>query len=146
MVTQNKILKIFQFKKHISNTSALYKEYSVLKVEDQHECNICCLIHNIIHHPVNIPTSMNELLILHIRICTSRIPEIKMISMPHINNMTYGSRKLNHSGRNFWNNLPTALKQEPSTNTFKDKLTKTTLYFDILAWFWSYQRTSCDNT
>ena len=65
MVAQNKILKIFQFKKRISNTSALYKEYSVLKVADQHECNICCLIHKIINHPGNIQASMNELLILH---------------------------------------------------------------------------------
>ena len=69
MVTQNKILKILQFKKHRSDTNALYKKkYSVLKVEDQHKFNICCLIHTTIHHlgdPGNISTSMNELIILH---------------------------------------------------------------------------------
>ena len=65
MVTQNKILKILQFKKHRSDTNALYKEYSVLKVEDHHKFDICCLIHKTIHHPENIPTSMNKLFILH---------------------------------------------------------------------------------
>ena len=50
------------------------------------------------------------------------------IHVTHVNNMTYGSRKLGYRGRNFWNNLPTVLKQETSTNTFKDKLT---LYFMI---------------
>ena len=40
----------------------------------------------------------------------------------HSSNMTYSSRKLGYGGRNLWNNLPTALKQETSTNTFKDKL------------------------
>ena len=83
MVTQNKIFKILQFKKHRSNTNAPYKEYCVLKVEDQHKFNICCLIHKTIHHPGNIPTSMNELLILH-KDMTSTILEIKIISMPHI--------------------------------------------------------------
>ena len=122
MVTQNKILKILQFKKHRSNTNALYKEYCVLKVEDQHKFNICCLIHKTIHHPGNIPTSMNELLILHKDMHKYNTRNKNDIRATHVKNMTYGSRKLGYRGRNFWNNLPTALKQETSTNTFKDKL------------------------
>ena len=39
-----------------------------------------------------------------------------------MNSMTYGSRKSGYRGRNFWNNLPTALKQETSANSIKDKL------------------------
>ena len=122
MVTQNKILKIFQFKKHRSDTNVLYKEYSVLKVEDQNKFDICCLIHKIIHHPGNIPTSMNELLILHKDMYKYNTRNKNDIHATHINNMTHGSRKLGYRGRNFRNNLPTALKRETSTNTFKDKL------------------------
>ena len=121
MVTQNKILKILQFKKHRSNTNAPYKEYCVLKVEDQHKFNICCLIHKTIHHPGNIPTSMNELLILHKDMHKYNTRNKNDIYATHINNMTCGSRKLGYRGRYFWNNLPTALKQETFTNTFKDK-------------------------
>ena len=43
-ITQNKILKILQFKKRKSETNALYEEFKVLEVEDLHMCNTCCLI------------------------------------------------------------------------------------------------------
>ena len=60
-----KSLKFFN-SKNIDPIQMLHaKKYSVLKVEDQHKFNICCLIHKIIYHPGNIPKSMNGLLILH---------------------------------------------------------------------------------
>ena len=65
---------------------------------------------------------MNELLILHKDMHKYNTRNKNDIHATQINNMTYGSRKLGYRGRNFWNNLPTALKQETSTNTFKDKL------------------------
>ena len=113
---------ILQFLRSLGNVTSWNIEYSVLKVEDQHKFNICCLIHKTIHHPGNIPTSMNELLLLHKDMHKYNTKNKNDIHATHISNITYCSRKLGDRGRNFWNNLPTALKQETSTNTFKDKL------------------------
>ena len=65
---------------------------------------------------------MNELLILHKDMRKYNTRNKNYIHATHINNMTYGSRKLGYRARNFWNNLPTALKEETSTNAFKHKL------------------------
>ena len=56
------------------------------------------------------------------------------------NNMTYGSRKISYRGRNFWNNLPTALKQETCRNTFKDKLKQhfISTYIDLVLFLSAY--------
>ena len=65
---------------------------------------------------------MNELLILHKDMHKYNTRNNNAIHATNINNMTYGSRKLGYRGRNFWNNLPAALKQETSTKTIKGKL------------------------
>ena len=50
MITQNKILKILQFKKRNAKTNELYKEFEVLKLQDLHMFNICCLVHKVINN------------------------------------------------------------------------------------------------
>ena len=47
MITQNKILKILQFKKRNAKNNELYKEFEVLNLQDLHMFNICCLVHKV---------------------------------------------------------------------------------------------------
>ena len=65
---------------------------------------------------------MNELLTFHKDIHNYNTRNKNDIHATHINYKTYGAKKLDYRGRNFWNNLPPNLKQETSTNIFKEKL------------------------
>ena len=105
-ITQNKILKILQFKKRKSETNALYEEFKVLKVEDLHMYNTFCLIQKIIHHPQTVPAAINELFTLHKNVHNHDTRNKNDIHATNINYLTYGGRKLNYKGRNYWNNLP----------------------------------------
>ena len=61
MITQNKILKILQFKKRNTETNELYKEFEVLKLQDLHMFNICCLVHKVINNREILPQAINTL-------------------------------------------------------------------------------------
>ena len=65
---------------------------------------------------------MNELLISHKDMHKYDTRNEKDIHATHINNLTYGSRKLGYRGTNFWNNPPTTMQQETSINTFTNIL------------------------
>ena len=121
-ITQNKILKILQFKKRKSETNVLYEEFKVLKVEDLHMYNTFCLMQKIIHHPQTVPAAINKLLTLHKNVHNHDTRNKNDIHATNINHLTYGGRKLNYKGRNYWNNLPVQLKQETKIKTFKENL------------------------
>ena len=64
-VTQNRILKILQFKPHKSNTNKLYSDFSVLKIEDILKYNMCNITHKYIHHKKVVHQALHTIFLQH---------------------------------------------------------------------------------
>ena len=60
-VTQNKLLRILQFKTIRKPLKDIYREFNTLKLKDLHHCNICCIGHKLIHNPDLLREAINEL-------------------------------------------------------------------------------------
>ena len=61
IVTQNKILRILQFKNIKTPTNNLYREFGVLKLTDMHDFNICCIVQKFMYLRHLIPEALNDL-------------------------------------------------------------------------------------
>ena len=61
ILTQNKLLRILQFKNIRTPLKDLYREFNTLKLKDLHHYNLCCIVHKFIHTPDLLPEAMNEL-------------------------------------------------------------------------------------
>ena len=61
MVTQNKLLRILQFKHITTPLRDIYGEFSTLKLKDLHYFNICCIAHKFIHSPTLLPEAINDI-------------------------------------------------------------------------------------
>ena len=59
--TQNKLLRILQFKARKTPLKSLYKVFDVLKLKDLHYLNICCIVHKFIHSPCLLPEAINDI-------------------------------------------------------------------------------------
>ena len=49
IVTQNKILRVLQFRNIKTPINNLYREFGVLKLTDMHDFNICCILHKFMY-------------------------------------------------------------------------------------------------
>ena len=65
IVTQDKILRILQFKNIRTPLNTLYREFGVLKLNDLHHFNIRCIVHKSIHSPHLPPVAINEIFCLN---------------------------------------------------------------------------------
>ena len=61
IVTQNKILRILQFKNIKTPTNNLYREFGVLKFTDMHDFNICCIVQKFMYLRHLLPEALNDL-------------------------------------------------------------------------------------
>ena len=120
-VTQNKILKILQFKRK-SHINDLYKDFDVLKIEGINKFNICCLTHKIIHNPDNLPQAITELFTLNKQVHDYNTRNNERLHADKINTTTYALRKIKHQARLCWESIPNSIKDEVSINSFKRKL------------------------
>ena len=57
--TQNKVLRILQFKARKTPFESLFKAFDVLKLKDLHYLHICCIVHKFIHSPCLLPQAIN---------------------------------------------------------------------------------------
>ena len=123
MVTQNKILRILQFKNIRTPLNTLYREFGVLKLKDLHHFNICCIVHKFIHSPHLLRVAINEIFYLNEQIHDYNARNRKDLH-PSIKIKTklYGEKTISFQGRNFWNNLPSNIKKINSINLFKKEL------------------------
>ena len=110
-VTQNKILKILQFKLK-SHTNDLYKDFNVLKIEDKF--HVCCLTHKLIHNPHNLPQAITELFTLNKQVYHYNTGNNEGLHAGKINITAYGLRKINHQARLCWESMPNSIKDEIS--------------------------------
>ena len=74
-----------------------------------------------------VPAAINELINLDKNVHNHDTRNKNDIYATNINYLTYGGRKLNYKGRNYWNNLSVQLKQETKIKTFKETLKAQTL-------------------
>ena len=58
--SQNKLLRILQFKHRKSPVNDLYKSFGVLKLTDMHKYNLIILMHKLMNHPNKIPGAIKE--------------------------------------------------------------------------------------
>ena len=61
MVTQNKLLRILQFKHIRTPLRNLYRQFNTLKLKDLHYFNICCIVQKFIHLPNLLPEAINDI-------------------------------------------------------------------------------------
>ena len=59
--TQNKILRILQFKNIRININKQNKEFGILKLKDLHKFNIFRIVHKFIHFPNMAPDAVSEM-------------------------------------------------------------------------------------
>ena len=113
ITSQNRLLKILQFKPFKSNVNNLYLEFDVLKVEDLHYLNICCPVHNIIHHSDSLPLSISNIFVQHtgVHFCKHDL------HATHINTISYGSKTMSYKGRQYWNHLHPESKKSRENKT-----------------------------
>ena len=122
MITQNKILKILQFKKRNAKTNELYKEFEVLKLQDLHMFNICCLVHKVINNREILPQAINTLFTQNSQVHDYDTRQKEELHPNNINTRSFGAKTISYQGRIFWNQLPQNIKDEKSLNVFKRKL------------------------
>ena len=121
MITQNIILKILQFKKRNAKTNELYKEFEVLKLQDLHMFNICCLVHKVINNRETLPQAINTLFTQNSQV-HEKEGKKEELHPNNINARSFGAKTISHQGRIFWNQLPQNIKDEKSLKVFKRKL------------------------
>ena len=106
ITSQNRLLKILQFKPFKSNVNHLYLESDVLKVEDLRYYNICCLFHKFIHHSDSLPLSISNIFVQHTSFHSYNTRYKHDLHATHINTKSYGSKTMSYKGRQYWNHLP----------------------------------------
>ena len=61
IVTQNKILRILQFRNVKTSINKLYREFGVLKLTDMYDFNICCIVHKFMCLRHLFPEAINDI-------------------------------------------------------------------------------------
>ena len=99
-------------------------KFDVLKVEDLHYYNICCLVHKFIHHSDSLPLSISNIFVQHTSFHSYNTRYKHDLHATHINTKSYGSKTMSYKGRQYWNHLPPELKNQEKTKPFKSELKK----------------------
>ena len=122
IITQNKILRILQFKNIKTPINSLYREFGVLKLRDLHDFNICCTVHKFIHFPHLLPDAVNTIFCRNEQIHHYDTRNKKDLHPIKIKTKLYGEKTISFQGIHCWNKLPSNIKEINSVNLFKKKL------------------------
>ena len=127
ITSQNKILRILQFKPYTSDTNNLYSKFSVLKLEDMLKINLCSLTHNLIYSTYKVPFAIQGLFIRHKDVQSYDTRNKNDIHFNHMSTITYGKKTISYKAGTYWNNLTSDLKHVKSLKNFKKLLKKQTI-------------------
>ena len=86
--SQNKELRILQFKHRKSPVDDLYVTSGVLKLADMQKYNLLTIMHKFMYTPDEFPAELKDLLIQHSEFMAT-IQEINMICMLHMSILRY---------------------------------------------------------
>ena len=120
-VTQNRIIKILQFKNRRESTNIIHKTFGVLKVKDQFETKILKIMHQVKFNTNSLPlifqsyfeTNEGKHKYITRQNTDFRIEKAKR---------RWGNFKIKNIGARLWNNLPKLLKTISSQKHFVKKL------------------------
>ena len=121
-MSQNKVLRILQFKHIKSPVNDLYVTFGVLKLAEMQKYNLITIMHKFMHTPNEFPTALKDLLIQHFEIHGYNTRSKYDLHVKHVNTKIYGYKKLSYITRRYWNSLDFQLKREQSLKKFKNML------------------------
>ena len=124
MVTQNKLLRILQFKHIRTPLRNLYRQFNTLKLKDLDYFNICCIVQKFIHLPNLLPKAINDIFCGNDQIHDHDTRNKKDLHPVKIKTKMYGEKMISFQGTTFWNNLPKYLKETTSVHLFKARVIK----------------------
>ena len=87
-MSQNKVLRILQFKHRKSPVNGLYVTFGVLKLADMLKYNLMTIMHKFMHTPNEFPTALKYLFIQHSEIHGYNTRN-NMICMLHLSTLRY---------------------------------------------------------
>ena len=112
IVTQNKLLRILQFKNKGTPQKDLHREFNTLKLKDLHHYNLCYIVHKFIHTPDLLPEATNELFCRNEQIHNYNTRQKKDLHPVKINTkLIYGEKTISFQGTTLWNSLPNHIKE-----------------------------------
>ena len=121
-VTQNKLLRILQFKARKTPLKSLYTAFDVIKLKDLHYLNICCIVHKFIYSPCLLPEAINDIFRKNKQVHQYGTRQKNDLHPVKINTRLYGEKTISFQGRDYWNKLSNSLKEVTSVAVFKRKL------------------------
>ena len=121
-MSQNKVLRILQFKHIKSPVNDLYVTFGVLKLADMQKYNFITIMHKLMHTPNEFPTALKDLFIQQFEIHGYNTRSKYDLHVTHVNTKIYGYKKLSYIARRYWNSLDFQLKREQSLKKFKNML------------------------
>ena len=102
MVTQNKLLRILQFKHITTPLRDIYGEFSTLKLKDLQYFNICCIAHKFIHSPTLLPEAINDIFCRNDQIHDHDTRYKKDLHPAKIKTKLYSEKTISSQGTTFW--------------------------------------------
>ena len=116
--SNNRILRILQFKPLRSTTTELYKCYNTLPVYLLHEYKLCIFIFKYFYFPSLLPPALKGYLKQNKDINTYTTRQNLNLFVERCNS-SLGKRKLNFHAAVIWNGLPKNLRTSQTLNNFK---------------------------
>ena len=122
--SQNKILRILQFRHQRSPTNDLYTNFNILKLEEMHKMKLLSVIFKLVHTPDEFPEALKALFTQHFQVHGYNTRNKNDLHATHYHKKSYGCRKISYRARQHWNSLPPSLKNEKSFTKFKNSVKK----------------------
>ena len=109
--TQNKILRILQFKNIRTSINKLYKDFGILKLNDLHKFNICCIVHKFIHFPDMLPDAVSEMFCTNAQVHNYDTRHKRDINPLKTKTKSYGEKQSHIREEHHGTHYPTILKR-----------------------------------
>ena len=115
MVTQNKLLRILQFKHIRTPLRNLYRQFNTLKLKDLHYFNICCIVQKSIHLPNLLPEAINDIFCRNDQIHDHDTRNKNDLHPVKIKTKMYGEKTISFQGTTFYPSISRKRLQSTSS-------------------------------
>ena len=123
--SQNKILRILQFRHQRSPTNDLYTNFKILNLGEMHKMKLLSVIFKFVHNPDEFREALKALFTQHFQVVHGYNTRNKnYLHATHCHKKSYGYRKIPYRARQHWNSLLPSLKNEKSFTKFKASVKK----------------------
>ena len=109
--TQNKILRILQFKNIRIDINKPYKEFGILELKDPHKFNMSRIVYKFIHFPNMLPDAVSEMFYTNAQVHNHNTKHERDIHPLKIKTKFYDEKTISYQGRHVGTHHPTTLKR-----------------------------------